>query len=297
MYNRVRHTLNATTDTRSLENRRMLDQTLVADFNDGTSGDFEMHQSASDPWRDFTFQNGALTTEWFEEHYNGNNAERKAEFRTPLNTDTWDADFKATDDIWVGFRVRLRHDYMTETTSNAGLMQIWGIDRGDDGVRNWVGLLQYESIGDGRLVFQNRSLGSGNSSINRHLVTEDFDRGEWHDVVVHATPSKSNEGTIEIWIDGDKQLDLDNQNFGSGDIVNNEFTDDSFLHATIGQYNFNHHGGDWELNGQSYSLDAYAPGERRVVYYDNPTVSNTSSPNGFYYVDPARYENEIAYTE
>lgn len=169
-----------------LEPRKML-ATFGSDFDDGSIEPFETNHSER-----VGVTNGLVSTRWSEEDYLGTNITRKAEFRPYVDVSAGETDFGSSSDLWVGFDIYLDNGYMANSdNTDAGLMQIWDIAPGDDDAQGWVGMLKYDSRDGGQLTWVNHHGMNGWEDLQ---VTDDFSKGEWHNVVVRTEPSSTGDG-------------------------------------------------------------------------------------------------------
>lgn len=264
----------------NLESREML-ASFGHDFNDGTFGDFELFQPNSAPRSLSVVElegNQVAKSDWINDDTDpGPNRNRKSEFRVPIVTDgAWTTDFGTQEDLWIGFNIGLHPNYMRHgVDTEGGLMQVWGVDPDAESETtngNWAGILKWDN-GSGNLVFSSRT---ANTQGITDSVVGDINKGEWASVVMHIEPSTTNDGRVELWLNGEKTVDLQDTNIGIGDIENNVLQDDNFLHVTMGQYN--------------YDIENWVDGEARTVFYDN--IEIYEGDNGFNEVDPGVWSPE-----
>ena len=260
------------------------------DFDDNTMGPF-VHCTTKSP-NYAKPVDGRLKTYWIESSYDGGRSTKGAE--ACGNTDANGVGYLTVKHCWLGFTMNLDKDYIANNDTQAGLMQVFGFDP-RYGMSSWTAMFDFN---EGDLTWVDRT--DQGMAKTYGTIMENVPKGEDLDVIVHVVLSKSNKGTVEVFIDGDLKYSRYNTNVGMGDFNSNDEQDwTSVTEFKIGQYN--------------YENPKYTPGEERVVYYDNiswydqsdgydvvdPSGDGgafTPDPNKTYYVDCPRHDLRLAAT-
>ncbi|GAA3510911.1 hypothetical protein GCM10022393_25710 [Aquimarina addita] len=246
-------------------------QTLVThDFNNGQLGPYEIRKS--DQETRVKVIDGAVRTQWREDLYNGTNSGRKAQFM-PIG------DPRFTQHIWMGLSLKIDSDYMQNSpNTQAGLMQIWGYN-GSSGAANHMCMLRFENRNGGTLVWQHRY--NSVSTFTYHDILRNFPRDEFVDIVMHVILKNVDEGTVQVWANGELVVNETNQRIGWGDQGPNGMINGTYCFGTsIGQYN--------------YSSEDYVNNETRTVTYDN--VSLYDKADGYDLVNPDENSTTVGFT-
>ncbi|CAH8281468.1 putative secreted protein (Por secretion system target) [Mariniflexile fucanivorans] len=178
---------------------------------------------------------------------------------------------------WYGFTMNVGSDYRTD--SNAGVAQVFGFS---NNYYTWEAMLK---ITNNDLIMGYRGRGNeqpGADDITDTTVLPSVPRDTDLNIIIHFILSASNNGVMEVWIDGVKKMIHTGINLGFGtwvdDAVDCGETDgipNCRTEFKAGQYN--------------YDPDGYMANETRTIYYDNVTWYNGS--NGYAIVDPSGNTN------
>ncbi|MDO5968857.1 T9SS type A sorting domain-containing protein [Flavivirga aquimarina] len=225
------------------------------DFNNGGLGDFLVCTTQSPNYASVV--NNRLKTFWQESSYNGTRTTKGAE----VCANNWNTRKEG----WMGFTMNLGPDYPTNKT--AGVAQIFQFYSST--FWSWAALI---NIINGDLQITHRSNG-GTSGNTNAVIYPNFPKNTNMDIIIHFVLSASNNGLIQIWVNGVSEYYANNINFGyaegwTNDVQSSQY---SYVDLKIGQYN--------------YDDPNYTNNETRTVYYDN--VSWYSGSNGYSIVNPS----------
>ena len=227
--------------------------------------------------------NKSVETHWDQSLYNGTNSGRKAQIKQAAGDHT-DDEVQFKQHIWMGFSIKIHNDYMKDNTNtNAGLMQIWGYNS-NSGTANHMCMLKFDGRNGGALVWQHRYNSVANKT--HYLIQDNFPRDQFVDVVIHVQLKNKDEGTVEIWIDGELKVNKTNQTIGWGDMDETGMINETYAFGTsIGQYNYLENASiDDAYDGDGHQFDGHMAGETRTVTYDNVSLYNGA--NGYSLVNP-----------
>lgn len=223
------------------------------DFNDGRVSPYNVCTTQSPNYAKVVSQR--LKTFWQESSYNGTRMTKGAEVC---------ADWHTTKEGWYGMTMNIGSDYPRD--KKGGVAQIFQFV--SSSFWSWAAMLQMDN---GDLTIIHRSNGGSSSNIEE-VVVRDFPTEKNVNIIMHFILSKSNNGELQIWVDGVSRYHKQNINFGygtwNGDVQDGEYT---YVDLKAGQYNF--------------ESDDYRSGETRTVYYDN--LSWYAGSNGYSIVDPS----------
>lgn len=249
------------------------------DFNDGELGPFEIRKKDQEA-RVKVIKN-TVETHWDQALYNGTNSGKKAQIKQAGEDHLDEILFKQH--IWMGFRLKIHHDYMKEnTTTHAGLMQIWG--HRPDGAQNHMCMLKFDGRKGGALVWQHRYNSVKNKT--HHLIYPQFPRDTFVRVVIHVKLAERDKGEVQVWVDDKLLLDKKNQTIGWGEQDETGMINGTYAFGTsIGQYNYLQDAGhDDAYDGKNIFFNGHMKGETRTVSYDDVALYN--GEDGYKMVDP-----------
>lgn len=232
-------------------------------FNDGDLGPFEPCTVASPNYSGV--ENGRVTTYWTEDGYRNNRTTRGAEFCEVGRSDGEEFELRFHKHGWMGFKMNL--DTVNRRNTRYAVSQIMGYRNWDSENRfnTWSFLL---NIDNGDLVVDHRP---GAGTPTTVTIANNIRHGVNHDIVLGFVNSGEQNGSVQVWLNGNLIYNATGINFGMAPFNNDDVQDfESHSAFKLGMYN--------------YLSDDYVDGEERVVYYDD--VSWFTGPNGYTIVDP-----------
>lgn len=232
-------------------------------FNDGDLGPFEPCTVASPNYS--SVENGRVTTYWTEDGYRDNRTTRGAEFCEVGRSDGEEFELRFHKYGWMGFTMNV--DNMNQRNTRYAVSQIMGYRDWDSDNRfnTWSFLL---NIDNGDLVVDHRP---GAGTPTTVTIAENFQHGVDHDIVLGFVNSGNQNGSVQVWLNGELIYNATGINFGMAPFNDDDVQDfESHSAFKLGMYNYN--------------VDEYIDGEERAVYYDD--VSWYTGPNGYSIVNP-----------
>jgi hypothetical protein len=244
--------------------------TVTSNFDDGVMDPF-LECTTKDPH--YTrIEDGRVKTFWSSEGgWDGTRADKGAEMC--IATDN----FKTTKEGWYGFSMTLGDDY--PVNKDAGIAQVFGFSAN---YYTWEAMLK---MTNNELIMGYRGKGSeqpGADEITNTVILSAPERERTYNIIIHFILSANNNGTMEIWVDGENKMEHTGINLGFGTWVDDIQTcSECRTELKAGQYNYDYENWDYD--------------ETRTIYYDNVTMYNGS--DGYTIVDPSYGEDLTVHNE